>query len=189
MQRHTLRSRTPWALCLALVGLVLVGGCESTPDPAPPVVEPPSPEEVIDASLETLAAGVAAVAGDKRISVQGFYDAVSGRKIRMSDFVTPRLTRALLARGVSLVERQDIEKIIEEQARQGSDWFAPESQRSIGQLLGAQLLLLCPTQRPNDTTYLVPWKLADLATSDILTSGEVSIDRRHLPIRFGGVHE
>ncbi|MGE3164034.1 MAG: CsgG/HfaB family protein [Planctomycetota bacterium] len=176
--------------CVLFTGLVVLGcaGTEEQPRvPGPPGGEPPTLEERMDDLLEPIADEVGRVAGAKRVSVQGFYDAYTDRDLRLSEFLTPRLVRALVAGGVSLVERHALDRILAEQNRQGSDLFDPDTQRTIGRLAGADLVLLCPVTRPDDVRYRVEWKLVDLTLGDVLAAGEFDVDRTELPVHLGGV--
>lgn len=148
---------------------------------------PPTLEERLDALLEPIAEVVSERAEGKRVSVQGFYDASTVRALRLSEYLTPRLVRALVHTGVTVVERQDLDRVVAEQGRQSSDLFDPDTQRALGKLAGAEQVLLCPVSRPDDTRYRVEWKLVDMVSGDVLDAGEFDIDRTELPVRLGGV--
>jgi hypothetical protein len=143
----------------------------------------------LDRSLRPMVDEVSARSGARRVGFPGFYHGPSGRDVPMSRYLTPRVVRGLGERRVAVVERSDIDKLLDEQALLTSDLFHPAARERIGQLSGADLLLLCPAVSPAGFEYQVDWKLVDVTTGEILASGLVLIDRRHLPVRYGGAIE
>ncbi|MHC4469543.1 MAG: hypothetical protein ACYTDY_09260 [Planctomycetota bacterium] len=175
---------------IAALAILLAVGCGSTngngtkPDPADGGQS--EQDAKLDASLEPMVTGVALHAMGKRLCLQGFYDAAAKSEIRMSDYVSSRVLDAMVAKGVSIVERADLDRVIKEQMTSASDLFSAEAQKNIGQLAGADLVLLCPVTRPSKRAYRVHWKLVDVGSGEVLASGECTIDRRHLPVKYGG---
>lgn len=179
MNRRTLLGTT-LACCLFLTG------CQITLADSADEPDRRALDAQLDEALAPMVDAVAMLSRGQKLSVPGFYHQPSGRTIPMSDYLTPRLLRAMSERRITVVERLDIEKIAEEHARSTSDLFDPSAADNIGRLSGADLLLLCPAVSVDPLEYQVNWKLADVVSGEILTSGFVLIDRRALPTRYGG---
>jgi hypothetical protein len=176
---------------IAILALLLALGCGTTDGNGPSSEPPPDGEQPeldvkLDASLKPMVEGVTIHAKGRRVCLQGFFDTAAKSKIRMSDYVAPRVRDALQAKGVKQVEREDLDRILDEQEKAGSDLFGPDAQQSIGQLAGAELVLLCPVTRVTKRAYRVLWKLVDVGSGERVASGEITIDRRHLPVKYGG---
>lgn len=189
-----MRMRLAWfpgllPVCGAIFLGSLLAGCSGLPEApdSPAEAEEGALDEKLDTLVWPMVEETARLSDSRRVCLQGFYDSGTGRKIRLSDHVTRRVLRALVAQGASVVERDDLDRVLAEQFRQGSDVFDPAAQEGIGQLAGADLLLLCPVTRPDAKTFRVGWKLTEIRSGDIVAAGEFDLDRRELPIRMGGV--
>jgi len=175
----------PLALA-ALVAWCALPSCSSAPADDPPA-DRALQDEALDDALRPMIDAVAAHTRGRRLGFPGFYHGPSGRDLPMSRYLSPRVVRALAERRVPVVERSDLDKLLDEQALVTSDLFTPEARERIGPLGGADLLLLCPAISPDQREYQVDWKLADVATGDIVASGLVALERRDLPLQYGGV--
>ena len=175
---------------IATVAVLFALGCvhtDGSPEPEPPADGGQAELDAkLDASLRPMVEAVAIQATRHRVCLQGFYDGAAKTELRMSDYVAPRVLRALLAKGVAVVEREDLDRVIDEQVTAGSDLFSPEAQKNIGQLAGAEHVLLCPVTRVSKRAYRVLWKLVDVGSGQHVAGGEITIDRRHLPVKYGG---
>ena len=174
---------------LAALALLLVAGCVSPEPPSPPTEEPTELEREarLDGILGGLADRIHGHLGSRTSALGPMLKEREDFEPRMAAYVSPKITRALLARGAEVVERRDLDRIVAELKIQHSDLFDETSRPELGALAGAEVLLLGVVADRTATVYRLTVKGVELATGRVLFSETADLDRELLPIRYGGI--
>ena len=97
-----------------------------------------------------------------------------------------RLTNLLVADGASVIERRDLDKIIAELKFQLSDLVDESTRVAIGEISGIDALVLGTVKDLSLSVYRIDIKLEEMETARILMTASVDVNRKYLPVKFGG---
>jgi curli biogenesis system outer membrane secretion channel CsgG len=104
----------------------------------------------------------------------------------VSRYVGPRIIEKLLKAGVRVLERAELDRVMEELEKQMSDLFSAEAQAKAGQMAGADAVVLGTVRDEGLSAYELEVKLVDIATGEILATTRASLNRADLPVSYGG---
>lgn len=179
-----MKNQLLWICALALC---FAPACKSNPQDYEEVGTRAELDEQLDKALKPMVDTIAAKARGRRLSFPGIYETRTGRIIPASTYLEPRITRALGERRLSILNRLDLDKIIEEQIFLTSEFIEPDALQRIGEVNGAELLLLCPAISPTGREYQLDWKLVEIESGETVDTGLVTFERTWLPLNYGGV--
>ncbi len=173
-----------------MILIALVVGCTGpsprTPiDPADDLTEADREARVV-ALLQPVVAKLTDLAGEKKIGFGQFLKDGRDFEPAVSRYVISRLTKLLVAGGAKLIERRDLDKIIAELEFQLSDLVNSDTRVAIGELSGIDMLLLGTVQDLSLNVYRIEIKLEEMQTARILMTESIDLDRKYLPVKFGG---
>ena len=169
-----------------LVFFLLLPACSTTADQQGPLTDQER-EAKVDALLAPAVARLNETIGDRRAGVTGFLKEDADYEPRVSHYIAPCLTARLVELGATLVERRDLDRVMEALVQEMSDAIDEDTRVEIGRIAGAELLVLGTVKDLTRSVYRLHLKLMDLETGKILLSAEVDIPRSLLPIKYGGV--
>ncbi|MFO0982907.1 MAG: CsgG/HfaB family protein [Planctomycetota bacterium] len=155
----------------------------------PPAKEPSGPqteEERLEASVALLAEPLISAAQGQKLALLPILKEGRDYEPAAARYVASRLVVKLVAAGISVLERADLEHILQEQQLQISDLFGEENQAKVGRLAGADALVLGTARDSSLEAYEFRLKLVDLATARILTTSTATVRRSDLPVKSGG---
>jgi hypothetical protein len=168
--------------------LILAAGCGTTSkEKEADALSDAEREARIDALLEKPVARIGAAVGDLRVGIGRFTKEGGDYEPRVSRYIVPRLTDALVRSGVTVVERRELQQVLDGLALEMSDFIDEESRVEIGRLAGAQVLVLGTWRDLTRTVYRLHMKFLDLATGRIFLMEEVDVPRSLLPVPYGGL--
>jgi hypothetical protein len=174
---------------LFLVLLCLAAGCQQ-PEPSPvpkPELTGAEREARIQALLTPLADRMRAALGPSRVGITAFRKDGEEYEPRVSRYLGPLLQSRLIQEGVSVVERDDLERVMEELTLQTSDLFNEDTCAEVGRLAGVKVLILTTVKDLSLTVYRIELKGVDVETGKILILDRLDVPRELLPIKYGGI--
>ncbi len=177
------------SMVLIFFALGCAGTSQETPkDPAQGAEEMTEAqrEAQVDALLLPVARKLKSVAGETKIGFGQFLKDGRDFEPAVSRYAIARLTHLLVADGVSVIERRDLDKIIAELKFQLSDLVDGNTRVKIGEISGIDALVLGTVQDLSLTVYRIDIKLEDMETARILMTESVDLNRKFLPIKYGG---
>jgi len=178
---------------LSLLLILIALGCAG-PSGKNPVDPAPGPEEMteaereaeVDALLLPVAQKIKTVAGEAKVGLGQFLKDGREYEPAVSRYVIARLTKLLVDDGVSVIERRDLDKVIAELKFQLSDLVDENTRVEIGEISGIDALVLGTVQDLSLSVYRIDIKLEEMATARILMTESVDLNRKYLPVKFGG---
>lgn len=180
---------TMLSMFLILVGLGCAGPSQEAPkNPAPGATEMTEAEREaqIDALLLPVAQKLKSLAGENKIGFGQFLKDGRDFEPALSRYVISRLTNLLVADGASVIERRDLDKIIAELKFQLSDLVDESTRVAIGEISGIDALVLGTVKDLSLSVYRIDIKLEEMETARILMTASVDVNRKYLPVKFGG---
>lgn len=129
-----------------LCSLLIFTGCETTPEDSD---QPPAPENLIqgiDPLVHEIAVkAVSLLSSSSQRNLAVYYFTVDGRESNISDYLITGLTTEianLASEEITIVSRQGLDQVMSEQSLMVSDLVSEETQVDIGELLGADVILV-----------------------------------------------
>jgi len=160
--------------------------CSTTTDQQEPLTDQER-EAKVDALLAPAVSSLKEAIGDRRAGVAGLLKEGANFEPRVSKYIAPRMTARLVEAGATMVERRDLDRVMEALVQEMSDVIDEDTRVEIGRMAGAELLVLGTVKDLTRSIYRLLLKLLDLETGKILMTVEVDIPRSLLPIQYGGV--
>lgn len=134
---------------IIILTIMVISGCSSTPStPDVPVtsIEPENLIHGINKLVSEIATKtVSLLSDDIPRTMAVYYFTVDGRKSNISDYLITGLTTEianLAGDGITMVSRQGLDRVMSEQSLMVSDLVSEETQVDIGELLGADVILI-----------------------------------------------
>ncbi len=94
-----------------------------------------------------------------------------------AEYLTELMLFSLMTRsGFKVIDRSNIQKIIQEQKFQKSDLFDSDTAVKVGELVGAQVLIISDLYKLNENTYEIFAKMVRVETGEILSVTKMKID-------------
>ena len=171
---------------LALILLLLTAACRHAP-PTPALLSAKEREARVDALLTPLAEKLIQTTGNRTVAMTPFRKEKADFEPRVSIYILPRLRDQLVKARVTVITREDLDRVLKEHELQSSDLIDRGTAVKLGQISGAQALVAGTVRDLNPRVYRLEIKLLDLTTATILLTETVDIPRELLPIAYGGI--
>jgi hypothetical protein len=142
-------------------------------------------EKKLETNLDEVTKKIIKIVGKQRVAFPGIFRGKSRSEPGVSKYITPYILGKLANSNIVVVERRDLKKLfIERMATKTS--LNEEDMTSMTKLAKADILIIAKLEDLTPNTYKIVMKFVNITNSKILATLSMSIDRRNLPVKYGG---
>lgn len=143
-------------------------------------------QRYLEGNLNGVAKKLAKYIGKRSVAFAGIFRHNIQKEPGVSKYVTPYIIGKLADMGVKVLQRQDLKQLFKERMATVPENMKESDFESITKIAKADVLIIAKLKDFDVDTYSVSMNIIEVKSSKIITTLHWRIDRRNLPVKYGG---